>query len=251
VSEFPGIGIEPYFENEHAVIYCGDSLELLPLFADLSVDHVITDPPYSSHVHSNHKTNDGSEGGANKDLGFASITSETMTFVADQVGRLARRWSLVFSDVESTHLWREAVQQRLEYIRTGFWVKTNPTPQITGDRPGSSVEAITIAHPKGRKAWNSGGKGNVWTHPVSQKRQGRVHPTEKPLPLMAELVASFTSPGDIILDPFGGAGSTARAAVTLGRRVILIEMNEQWCAEAASRMGGQIPDRGNQSALVW
>ena len=249
---FPDIGVEPYFVSERVVIYCADSLKLLTLFPTGSVDHIITDPPYSEHVHSNHKTNDGTKGGADKDLGFAHIDSVTMRLVSEQMGRVVRKWNLAFCDVESSHLWRMALTQHLEYIRTGFWVKPNPTPQITGDRPGSGVEAIAIAHPKGRKVWNGGGRSNVWTHHVSNKRSGRVHPTEKPLPLMRELVENFTQEGDIILDPFAGAGTTARGALDMKRRAILIEIDEQWCAEAAARCGGPIPERNDgQVTLDW
>lgn len=64
----------------------------------------------------------------------------------------------------------------------------------------------------------------------------RSHPTQKPLPLMRELVSLFTDPGETILDPFMGSGTTLRAAKDLGRKAIGIELEEKWCEVAARRL---------------
>jgi DNA modification methylase len=68
---------------------------------------------------------------------------------------------------------------------------------------------------------------------------------------MRQLVLDFTDPDDVILDPFAGSGSTGRAAVTEGRRAVLVERDEVWCAEAASRFGASVPQRGGQAGLAW
>lgn len=64
----------------------------------------------------------------------------------------------------------------------------------------------------------------------------RVHPTQKPVPLMRELVSLFTDPGETILDPFMGSGTTLVAAQNLGRKAIGIELEEKWCEVAAKRL---------------
>jgi DNA modification methylase len=62
------------------------------------------------------------------------------------------------------------------------------------------------------------------------------HPTEKPLPLMKELVRLFTNPGDVIFDPFMGSGSTGVAALELGRKFIGVEKNPEYFALATRRI---------------
>ena len=80
--------------------------------------------------------------------------------------------------------------------------------------------------------WNGGGRSSVFTVP----RVNGQHPTEKPVRLYREFVALFSEPGDIILDPFTGSGTTLRAAKDLGRRAIGIEIEERYCEIAAKRM---------------
>lgn len=140
----------------------GDCLELMKLLPDGCVDAVITDPPYSNHVHDNAmrgtRNSSGEIYGESKDFGFSAIMG--IPTYGREIARIVQRWVLAFSDVESCHDWRSAfVASGLDYIRTGSWVKIAPCPQFTGDRPAAGFESITIAHPKGRKRWNGGGKG--------------------------------------------------------------------------------------------
>lgn len=64
----------------------------------------------------------------------------------------------------------------------------------------------------------------------------RHHPTEKPVSVLQPLIESFTQPGDIILDPFAGSGSTCVAAEQTGRRWIGIELIEQYRATGLRRL---------------
>jgi hypothetical protein len=112
-----------------------------------------------------------------------------------------------------------------EHIRFGVWDRAGTgSPQFTGDRPGSGCEALEIAHGvrekgDGRMVWNGGGKAAVWRYNVVPPRHRR-HVTEKPLALMEALIRDFTQPGDLVLDPYAGAGTTGVAAVRLGRRFL-------------------------------
>jgi site-specific DNA-methyltransferase (adenine-specific) len=145
---------------------------------------------------------------------------------------------VVFHDAESGHLWRE--QFGATYIRSGVWVKTNPVPQISGDRPGQGYEAVTIAHRLGRKRWNGGGLPAVWTHGALQgtwtERAGLDHPCPKPVELMIELLELFTDPDELVLDPFAGSGTTGVACLRLGRRFIGIERDAKYHAVAVERL---------------
>jgi DNA modification methylase len=234
--------VKPYYQDESATIYRGDCLEIM---AELeTVDHAITDPPYSGHVHGKNRRGGSAHRGAavsdGRELGFESLSDEVMASAAGHIGRLVKRWVLVFSDVESTSAWRSALSAvGLEYLRTGVWVKPGSTPQFTGDRPAPGFEAITICHPAGRKRWNGGGGHAVWIHPIvagGSQHPARLHTTQKPESLMVELIHLFTDPGELILDAFGGSGTTAAAAKRLGRRCILIEREERYCEIAAKRL---------------
>lgn len=240
---------EPYYQDELATLYHADCRELLPLLD--AVDHVITDPPYSEYTHNRVRSSRmvaardrGAKGGAdtrrNVDLGFAHLDDDLRRFCAQQFARVARRWVLVFSDVESTHLWRSDLEQAsLRYIRTGGWIKLGATPQFSGDRPAAGFETITIAHRPGRTRWNGGGGHALWSHAIVQDRGhtgGRLHTTQKPLRLMNELVTLFTDPGELILDAFAGSGTTLVAARLAGRRVIGIEDDERCCETIAGRL---------------
>lgn len=79
--------------------------------------------------------------------------------------------------------------------------------------------------------------------------------TQKPLPLMLELVSLFTDPGDLILDPFCGSGTTGIAALRLGRRFVGIEKNESMAELARERIQADLDgsslhaSRNGQGAL--
>jgi site-specific DNA-methyltransferase (adenine-specific) len=239
----------PYYQDESVTLYHGRCEDVLPSLRE--VHHVITDPPYSEHVHSNARSsrmkpaNDrggkyGADSRRNVDLGFDALTPELRAFCAEQFARLARRWVLVFSDIESDHLWRDNLTSAgLDYCRTGIWHKLGSTPQFSGDRPATAVEAITICHPSGRKRWNGGGSHALWAVPIVLDRGGterRLHTTQKPESLMRALVDQFTDPGEVILDAFGGSGTTGIAARYLGRQAILIEEDEARAEVCAHRL---------------
>lgn len=252
--------MKPYYADEAVTLYHGKCEDVLP---DLDpVAAVITDPPYSEHTHKSVRSakmlaNDrGGKYGAdvrrNVDLGFEHLTDDLRIFCAEQFARLASRWVLVFSDVESDHLWRADLQANgLDYVRTGAWIKVGSTPQFSGDRPATGFEAITICHPAGKKRWNGGGSHAVWSVPIvlDRGRNGaRLHSTQKPVPLMQALVGLFSDEGDVVLDPFAGSGTTLVVAKQLGRKSIGIERDERHCEVIASRLAQGAFDFGEVSA---
>lgn len=95
------------------------------------------------------------------------------------------------------------------------------------------------------KDWDEAGKfrdthpSNLWTDitvPFWSMPENTDHPTQKPEKLLAKIVLASTNPGDLILDPFAGSGTTAAVAKKLGRRFVAIESDEDYCLLAAKRL---------------
>lgn len=245
---------EPYYDRDGITIYHGDCLEVLRSLD--AVDHTITDPPYARDVYvrlgspNSHPPKAGepanlgrtfklNNGARVKALAAGEIGNidEMLPTVAYEIARLTRRWSIVYSDVESCHLWRMHLELcGMRYVRTGAWVKPDPMPQFSGDRPGTGFEPCTITHAQGAMRWNGGGHAAVWTWNTAKGDDRPDHPCPKPIGLMREQIEQFSDVGDLILDPFMGSGTTLRAAKDLGRRAIGIEIEEKYCAIAVERL---------------
>jgi DNA modification methylase len=240
---------KPYYEDPVAglTLYCGDCRDILPQLD--AVNHVITDPPYGVTVYQRMRSADSAGGNrrlaiknqsslvamANGDIGH--LDDGLIDSVAKHLAVITNRWLLVFSDAESNHIWRDALSLfGARYIRTGAWLKPDAMPQMTGDRPGVGFEICTIAHGGAKLRWNGGGLAALWRHNIVKGAARPDHPCPKPLPLMLELVSLFTDPGETILDPFAGSGTTLVAAKTLGRKAIGIELEEKWCATTVRRL---------------
>lgn len=76
---------------------------------------------------------------------------------------------------------------------------------------------------------------DAWTFPSVRPYKGK-HPAEKPVAMLEHAIAATTYPGDIVLDCFGGGGSTALAALKLRRRTVTMEIEPAWAAQIASRV---------------
>ena len=250
--------IAPFYKDDAVTLYMGNCLKVLPLLG--AVDHVITDPPYGSAIYERMRKNPGAKGtpgphssAMSRRRGAVKTGTPPSTIImahggigdvdallgpcASEIARLTLRWSLVWSCVETAHEWRESLTgSGLRYVRSGAWTKTDPMPQFSGDRPAQGFEICTIAHAQGAMRWNGGGRPALWHYGTVKGADRPDHPCPKPLALMRELVSLFTDPGETILDPFAGSGTTLRAAKDLGRRAIGIEMNEAYCEVAAKRM---------------
>ena len=64
----------------------------------------------------------------------------------------------------------------------------------------------------------------------------KLHPTQKPIEVIRPLITAFSKPGDIVLDPFAGSGTTGVAAEQIGRKYILIEQDMEYCHTAEKRL---------------
>ncbi len=234
-----------------------DALWLRELGVD--ADSMIVDPPYASRVHTKAvSARTGGAGVRSRDLGFDCLSSALMARIALYASQV-RRWSLVYCDAESTHLWREAMALAgVEYVRAVPWVRWTQ-PQMSGDRPPSGREEVLFFHRAsgtkrvGRdwrldqlenaikpiaKRWNGPGSLTHLEHKALRATRGATadkHPTEKPLDQLLDLVSWVSDPGETVIDPCGGGGTTALACALLGRSAVVLEQDATWAAKARER----------------
>lgn len=221
----------------NVTLYHGDCLEILPGLGE--VDHIISDPPYGDHdTHAGHLSSITLRNGepARQALGFAGISEGACVDMACTWTMAARRW-VVFT-CEWKYL--AAMDRAGLLARFGIWRKPDGAPQFTGDRPGTGWEAVAVCHRPGKKRWNGGGKHGFWTHPKGENKSG--HPTGKPIGLFLDFVLDFTDPGDLVLDPFAGSGTTGVACVKTGRRFIGIEIDKGYFETAKRRISEAMDD---------
>jgi site-specific DNA-methyltransferase (adenine-specific) len=207
-------------------LYLGDSLEILPT---LAVDHVIGDPPYEDELHKamgRIQRTDGQK--MAQTLGFDGVNS-TRAEIAKAAVAASSGWVILFTLAEGVRAWRDDLQAvDAKWDTVCFWVKPDASPRFNGQGPARGAECfVTCWAGKGYRRWNGGGKRGIYTHCVNTGRQGE-HPTEKPVPLMMEIVGDFTRAGEAICDPFMGSGTTGVACTNMGRAFIGIEQNERW-----------------------
>ena len=217
--------MKPYYEHGGITIYHGDCREVLPTIGP--VDHVITDPPYGDETHNGART--GGDGSVVL-VDFQSTTSWAIRRIFESIK--VKRWVVASMDWRHIADLDKSPPDNLEFIRFGIWIKPNGAPQFTGDRPATGWEAVAILHPKGKKKWNDGGYPAIWNY----NKVNSLHPTGKPLELLLDWVQQFTDPGELILDPFMGSGTTGVACKELNRNFIGIEIDPKYFEIAKQRI---------------
>lgn len=223
--------IAPFYQDSHTTIYCADCRDVLPLLTERA-GLVVADPPYAEQTHQGARTAIDTTL-----LDFDSISSADLRACFDAIGAVAARWVVSFMDYRHAVAFEDSPPAHLDFIRLGVWTKPNAAPQFTGDRPGTGWEAIAHFHrtDAGRMRWNGGGRTAVYTYnKIHHDHRIGDNPTAKPLPLVAEIIRLFSDPGDLVLDPFMGTGTTIAAARLLGRRSIGIDTRLDQCEAAAA-----------------
>jgi site-specific DNA-methyltransferase (adenine-specific) len=247
---------------------CLDPVAGLASLADRSVDVTISDPPYESEAHTEQRRQKGTcttvSGNSefrevnDTPLDFGAITPAQRKDVAAQIARVSRQRAVVFCQAEAIDAWRKAFNAAgMPYRRAMVWIKPDAMPSLHGRWPGQAFESIVVAQHKSARPCPLGGKAKIYTY--TRARAGQAggpggtqapHPTTKPLPLMLDLVADFTDPDDLILDPFAGSGTTAIAALMLGRRFVGWERDDNYHAIATRRINGdEAKPRAEQPSL--
>lgn len=224
---------ELMFDHGGIQIYCGDSRRIMPGLGD--VDHVITDPPYAEQTHAGARSLTDIDAPM---VSFDSISEGELRGAFVEMARHVRRWCI--ATVDYHHMPMLEALEAMRFVRFGVWVKPNGAPQFSGDRPAQGWEAVAILHGvREAPRWNSGGDRAVWTANIARDA-GNPNPTAKPIALVKQWIEQFTDPGDLILDPYMGSGTTLRAAKDLGRRAIGIEIKRDQCDYAADRLRQEV-----------
>jgi site-specific DNA-methyltransferase (adenine-specific) len=226
-----------------ATLYLGDCLAIMPQLG--TVSHVICDPPYEASLHASKnslQTRLRSDSGPDlKGLDFDAI-DEIREAVVGASYSISEGWFIAFCTVEGTWPWAQVINASpMKYKRACAWVKPDSTPQLNGQCPAQGYECFVTAWAgTGHSKWNAGGKRGVYTHCVNGPQRDGRHPTEKPLSLMAEIIADFTKAGDTILDPFMGSGTTGVAAIRARRNFVGIERDPKYFEIARSRLSAVV-----------
>lgn len=215
----------------------GDCLEVMPTLG--KVDAVVTDPPFEAQAHTAmRRTQKSIKTGEKAALNFGAITEDLRSFIPMWASQNCLGWMLAFCQVEAVSDWRYAMENAgLKYKRGMVWVKPDSSPQFNGQMPAQGFECIAAAWcGDGHSRWNGGGKRGVFTHLTNQPDRHGAHPTEKPNPLMRELVELFAMTAAPVLDPFMGSGTTLVACQRLGRNGIGIEIDPEYFEIACKRV---------------
>jgi DNA modification methylase len=198
--------------SDDVKLYLGDCLEVMRTLPAGCVDAVVTDPPYGIGVQNNYGIGNRNDKPRDKSLSWDSNHPDAMCF--EQMKRLSAL----------RIIWGANYFNCFEPSGGAIvWDKLQPLPD------SSQCEIASISG--FRKVFRYEQR---WTNYVNTKCSS--HPTEKPVALFEWLLCKFTNPGDTVLDPFMGSGTTGVACVRTGRRFIGIEMHEPYFRIAERRI---------------
>lgn len=209
--------------------WLGDCLERMADIPDGSVDMVLTDVPYN-------KVNRKSSGLRNLSKGVADSSVFDIKRLIEESVRVTSSSIYVFCGTEQVSDLRSSLVELGLTTRLCIWEKTNPSP-MNGTRLWlSSIECCVFAR-KPKATFNEHCASSVWR---CASQRSKIHPTQKPVDLFRRLIEASSNPNDLILDPFGGSGTTAVAAERTGRRWICIEREPSYYYPAVGRVWSEI-----------
>ncbi|GJD42607.1 hypothetical protein AFCDBAGC_0445 [Methylobacterium cerastii] len=268
-SSAPRLGLVPAVQRLPLdEILVGDCIEAMNRLPASSVDCVFADPPYNlqlgdaSLMRPDQSRVDAVDDDWDKFASFASYDSFTRDWLT--ACRRVMKPNATLWVIGSYHnIFR--VGSALQDL--GFWIlndivwrKANPMPNFRGKRFTNAHETLIwasrSAESKGYTFHYDALKGgnedlqmrSDWFIPLctgDERLKGadgnKVHPTQKPEALLARTLLSATNPGDVVLDPFFGTGTTGAVAKLLGRRFIGCEREEVYAEAARRRIDAVVP----------
>lgn len=242
-------GPKPYFETQGAALYLGESLRVLPHLPACCAAATITDPPYASGGLSAGERAADPESKYCQDngaLGRPSFSGDARdqrsylfwsTLWMSELVRIVRPsgYGLVFCD------WRQ-LPTVSDVVQAAGWVWRGIIPWNKG-RGARAPHKGYFRHQCEYVVWSTNGRclkrttdgplDGCFSETVRQA--DKFHLTGKPTPLMRELIRCV-DPGELVIDPFAGSGTTGVACLQLGRRFIGVELSEAYCEIAARRL---------------
>lgn len=204
---------------------------------DGSVNLIATDPPYGIGYVTNHRTETRDtnevaraiENDATFDpVWFEKIVSECARILADGSHAYFFCADTTLPDMQVL------VRRHLSFKNVLVWRKGNWTAGDLGGAYGKECEFVIFAQ-KGRRELIGGRPSSYLSYPRVDPDKA-IHSCQKPVPLMSFLIEHSTYPGEVVCDPFAGSGSTAIAALNLGRKFIGWELDKKTHAIALQRM---------------
>ena len=244
----------------------GDCLTALARIPSGSVDLVFADPPYNLQLagdllRPNETVVDGVHQAWDRFGSFAEYDRFSRAWLAEAQRILKPNGALwVIGSYHNIFRLGTALQDQGFWIQNDvIWRKTNPMPNFRGKRLTNAHETLIWA---GRdqaarptfnydalKAFNDDVQmRSDWLIPICSgperlKDDGgrKAHPTQKPEALLTRILLGCTHPGDVVLDPFFGTGTTGAAARRLGRHFIGIERDPDYASAARERIAAVTP----------
>lgn len=213
-------------------ILCGDCIDILPTLPKRSVNTILTDPPFflpSQHYASRDKR-------WTKKFSDLSIMRGYFKQVLRECKKILK-WDghiLVFCDSISYPLFFGAAYNFFDLTRCLVWYKGKNYFPLGKGAWRRSFELILHSRNSGAYFLKKN-RQDVIEYPVVPNKE-RIHPAEKPIGLLRELLMACTPSNGVVLDPFIGAGSTAIAAKDLELSFIGIELDEDYCKVARKRL---------------
>lgn len=214
-------------------IILGDSFKEILNIESNSIDLIITDPPYLISRNSGFKS-----GKLRKfniiDIDFGDWDKEEfdMDFLFKEYYRVLKKGGtlIFFYDIwKSNDVKLSAENSKFKQPRVCQWVKTNPVPVNSKINYLSNSTEYFFTFVKGSKpTFNSKYDNGLYKYPICHGNERTSHPTQKPLSLINDLILKHSNENDLILDTFGGSGTTALSCILNNRNYILIEKDIEY-----------------------
>jgi site-specific DNA-methyltransferase (adenine-specific) len=199
----------------------GDCIQIMRQMPANSVDFILTDPPYLVNYRDHHGRTIQND--ANADWLKPAMEQACRVLKQDRVAIMFYGWTRVDAFFAA---WKDAGLQPVGHLvfRKAYSSKTRFLRY-------QHEQAFLLA--KGRPPLPKEPLADVIDMPYSGNK---LHPTQKPVPMLARLIRCFSLPGETVLDAFAGSGSTCASALLTGRRYIGIELDDEYYAQASKRL---------------